>query len=239
VNVRTFRFELGDGEFLVGDELAGASPPWLYLHGLGAVRTGEKSGSLLAHAERQGRAFRRVDLRGQGESSGRLGQVPVSSVIDDVVRLLERHGPTVVVGSSLGGLVGAYAAAARPDLVRGLALLAPALGLLGNLAQRLDAQGRMWTSEGTAFTVTPHVLADAKSLDEAGLGKRLQAPTLVVHGTADDVIPFRASERLFAAIASAQKDLWLVPGGDHRLNTVAPTIWRRVDALLGLPPAPA
>ena len=229
---RPFRLDLGAGEFLVGDEVPGERPGYLFLHGLGSIRAGEKSTSLMAHAEAAGRAFLRIDLRGHGESSNRIGKVAVSELIADVVRVLEGRGPTIVVGSSLGGLVGAHAAAARPDLVHALALLAPALGLMSNLAARLDAQGRLWTREGQGFTVEPRVLADAKSLDEAGLPRRIRVPTLVVHGTADDVIPTIVSERFFAALAAPSKELWLVPDGDHRLNTVAREIWRRLDALV-------
>ena len=229
--LQPFRLELGDGEFVVGDELPGSRPAYLFLHGLASVRAGEKSASLFAHAQATRRAAVRYDQRGHGESTGRLGRTLVSDLVHDVVRVLERTGPAIVVGASLGGLLGAHAAAARPDLVRALALLAPALGLMGNLAQRLDPMGRMWTAEGQGFLVEPRVLADAKALDERGLPARLQVPTLIVHGTGDDVIPHRASERFFDAIAHADKELWLVPGGDHRLNTVAAQIWPRIDRL--------
>ncbi|MEO6594538.1 MAG: YqiA/YcfP family alpha/beta fold hydrolase, partial [Planctomycetota bacterium] len=130
-------------------------------------------------------------------------------------------------------LVGAFATAARPDLVRGLALLAPALGLVGNLEQRLDDDGRMFTGDGRGFVVEPRVLADGRQLDERALPAQLTVPTLVVHGTGDEVIPHRQSERFFAAMSNARKELWLVPGGDHRLNTVATEIWLRLDRLLG------
>jgi pimeloyl-ACP methyl ester carboxylesterase len=234
--LRPFRLDMAPGEFVVGDELPGARPGYLFLHGLGSVRAGEKSTSLLAHARARGRAFLRIDLRGHGESSSRIGKVAVSELVADVVQVLERTHPAIVVGSSLGGLVGAYAAAARPDLVSALALLAPALGLMSNLAARLDPQGRLWTSEGNGYRVEERVLADAQALDERGLPARLHVPTLVVHGTDDDVIPPVVSERFFAGVAAVRKQLWIVPGGDHRLNTVAAAIWQRVDALL--PAAP-
>lgn len=229
---RPFRFDLGPGEHIVGDELPGQGPRYLFLHGLGSVRVGDKSTSLFRHAAACGRGALRLDLRGHGESSGRIGQVTISALIGDVLRVLEATGPAAVVGSSLGGLVGAFAAAARPDLVRGLALLAPALGMMATLAERLDAQGRMWTREGHGFVIAPPVLADARTLDERGLPARVTVPTLVVHGTDDDVVPHRLSERFFAAIPHAAKDLWIVPGGDHRLNAVAASIWPRFDALL-------
>jgi pimeloyl-ACP methyl ester carboxylesterase len=229
---RPFRLELPGGEFLVGDELTGTAPAYVFLHGLGSVRCGDKSTSLLAHAATSGRAFVRYDQRGHGESSGRIGVTSISELIDDAIRVFERAGRVTVVGSSLGGLVGAFAAAARPDLVRGLALIAPALGLVSSLRTRLDAHGRIWTSDGRGHAVQPDVLADAEALDESTLAGRLRVPTLVVHGTEDEVIPPRVSERFFAAIACPRKALWIVPGGDHRLNTFAAEIWRRLDTLL-------
>ncbi|MBL8737275.1 MAG: alpha/beta fold hydrolase [Planctomycetes bacterium] len=232
--VREFRLELGGGEFLVGDELPGRTPAYVYLHGLGSVRQGQKSDSLFAHARSRGRAALRVDQRGHGGSPGHLGEIPVSTLIADAVRLLERTGPAVVVGSSLGGMVATHAAVRRPDLVLGLCLLAPAFGLMANLERRLDAAGRLWTSNGLGFVVARHVLADARALavEEAGLPARLRVPTFLVHGTADDVVPAASSARFADALRSTRHDLWLVPGGDHRLSEHADAIWPRLDALL-------
>jgi pimeloyl-ACP methyl ester carboxylesterase len=231
--MQTFTLELGAGERIVGDHLPGTSPGYLFLHGLGSVRAGEKSTSLMAHAKARGRACTRFDFRGHGASSGTIGQVAVSELIADTLRVLERFGPAIVVGSSLGGLVGAFAAARRPDLVSGLALLAPALGFLADLGAHTDADGRMWTNQGLGFVLSPRVIADASTLDERGLPALLRAPTLVVHGTADDTVSVADSERFFAAIPGAKKALWIVPGGDHRLNTFVTEIWARLDALLG------
>lgn len=227
------RGEASAGEFLVGDELPGEPPPYLYLHGMGSVRQGQKSDSLFAHARARGRRALRVDQRGHGASSGRIGDVPVSTLIGDAVRLLERTGPALVVGSSLGGLIATHVAVRRPDLVRGLCLLAPAFGLMANLERRLDAEGRLWTSNGIGFVVAAHVLADARALakEEPGLPTRLRAPTLVVHGTADDVVPTAGSERFVRDLRTPHA-LWLVPGGDHRLSDHADAIWPRFDALL-------
>jgi pimeloyl-ACP methyl ester carboxylesterase len=231
--LRPYRLEVGDGEAVVGDELPGRAPGYLFLHGLGSARAGQKSETLLAHARAQGRAFVRYDLRGHGASCGKVGRSTVSELIDDAIRALERLGPATLVGASLGGVVAAHTAARRPDLVAGLALVAPAFGLMSGLRSRLDPRGRMWTREGHGFVVEERVLADAEALDEKGLPGRIAAPTFVAHGLADDVIPHRSSERFFDALAATRKDLWLVPGGDHRLAAEAPEMWRRLDALVG------
>ncbi len=226
-----FRIDLGGGHHLVGDERAGASPAYVFLHGLTSARLGEKSESLLAHAKSRGRGFLRFDLRGHGESSGVLGRVAVSELVDDAVKVLERTGPAIVVGSSLGGLVAAHAAAARPDLFRSLALLAPAFGLMPRIRDHIDNDGVMHTAQGASFFVDPRVRDDAEALDERGLPARVAVPTLLVHGTADDVIPQQVSEWFFGAMAAPKKQLWVVPQGDHRLNTVVTEIWQRVDSM--------
>lgn len=225
-------FAPAPGQRLAGDHRPGAAPGYLFLHGLGSVRTGEKSESLFAHAAANGRACTRVDFRGHGESTGDFGEVTFSELIADALAVLGHLGPTVVVGSSLGALVGAFAAAARPDLVAGLALLAPALGFVSRLEQRVDADGRITTTDGRGFLLAPRVLADARTHDERALPGRITVPTLVVHGTADEVLPARASEQFFAALAARPKELWIVPDAGHRLNTVAAAIWPRLDALL-------
>jgi pimeloyl-ACP methyl ester carboxylesterase len=231
VGTQPFRIELADDHHIVGDACEGSGPYYVFLHGLGSARTGEKSESLRAHAEQRGQGFLRFDLRGHGESSGRLGRVAVSELIADTIQVIERIGTCNLVGSSLGGLVSAHVAAARPDLVERLALLAPAFGLMAQLGERLDAEGRLSTNDGVSFEVEPRVLKDAQELDEAGLPARVQVPTLVIHGTADDVIPHIVSERFHAAMPQQNKQLWIVPGGDHRLNTVHAEMWQRIDQL--------
>jgi len=230
---KPFCLDLADGDRVVGDEQPGTSPSYVFLHGLGSTRHGEKSAALLEHASARGRGFVRFDMRGHGESSGELGRVRIRQLIEDAVLILERTGPAVVVGSSLGGLVAAHVAGARPDLVERLALLAPAFGLMPSLSKRLDERGFLVLNDGPLFHVAADVCADAEALDEAALPTRIQTPTLVVHGTEDDVIPQRASEWFFDALAAREKQLWLVAGGDHRLNDVAADIWARVDALGG------
>lgn len=231
MSTKPFRIEIADDHYVVGDSHDGTRPSYVFLHGLGSIRTGEKSESLREHALARGHAFMRFDLRGHGDSTGRLGKVPVSELITDTIKVLEHHGPAILVGSSLGGLVGAHVAAERPDLVHQLALLAPAFGLMPRLSQRVDEEGCLMTGEGEKFYVLPEVLRDAEALDERSLPQRIQAPTLIVHGTADDVIPQVVSEMFFGALDAEQKQLWIVPDGDHRLNQVATEIWQRIDAL--------
>ena len=136
-----FRIEFDPGQHIAGDHQPGEPPGYLFLHGLGSARGGEKSDSLMQHAAQRGAACTRCDLRGHGDSSGTIGHVTIGELIDDTIRVLERVGPTVVVGSSLGGLIGAFATSRRPELVVGLALIAPALGFLRSRQTGLGERG--------------------------------------------------------------------------------------------------
>lgn len=220
------------GQRIVVERHAGAGPAFLFLHGMGSVRNGDKSEALRRRAARHGRAFARFDFRGHGQSTGEIGHVTMTELIGDAGLVLDLVGPAVLVGSSLGGLVAAHLAAMRPDATLALCLLSPAFGFLPRMRARLDSQGRMRTTEGFSFFVHERALADAATHDEGSLPGRLPMPLLVAHGDQDEVVPHQLSADFFAAVPHAHKDLMVVPGGDHRLNREIEPILDRLDALL-------
>jgi pimeloyl-ACP methyl ester carboxylesterase len=71
-----------------------------------------------------------LDLPGFGESPPRPdGRYSIGALAQTVIALIERngHGPVHLLGNSLGGAVSVHVAAARPDLIRTLTLISPAL----------------------------------------------------------------------------------------------------------------
>jgi len=70
-----------------------------------------------------------ADLRGHGDSDTTFATHGDVATGTDLVALVEHlgAGPAVLVGSSMAGSAAVWAAAERPDLVRGLVLLAPHL----------------------------------------------------------------------------------------------------------------
>ena len=86
------------------------------------------------------------------------------------------------------------------------------------IREHIDGDGVMHTAQGASFFVEPRVRDDAEALDERGLPARVAVPTLLVHGTADDVIPLQVSEWFFGAMSDPRKQLWVVPDGDPALG---------------------
>ena len=94
----------------------GSGPPLLWLHGLGAsARDWEDQ---VGHFQDR---FDQIvpDLRGHGRSEKPGGPYSIEGFASDVAGLIEQLGvgPVVVIGISLGGMVGFQLVADRPDLL--------------------------------------------------------------------------------------------------------------------------
>ncbi|NBE80909.1 alpha/beta fold hydrolase [Micromonospora rubida] len=117
---------------------APGAEPALYVHGLGGSSQNWTDLAGLLADRLDGQA---IDLPGFGHSEpGRRYTIPAFA--DRLVRLIEHagRGPVHLLGNSLGGAISVRVAALRPDLVRTLTLVSPALPFLDF---RRSLQGRM------------------------------------------------------------------------------------------------
>jgi pimeloyl-ACP methyl ester carboxylesterase len=112
--------------------------PALYVHGLGGSSANWTDlAGLLAH-RLDGQA---IDLPGFGRSDP-ARRYSLGAFADRVIRWIEHadRGPVHLFGNSLGGSISVRVAALRPDLVRTLTLISPAMPFLD---ARRSAHGRM------------------------------------------------------------------------------------------------
>src|SRR3954452_4143830 len=128
-----------DGAMLHVRDTPGTSPdaePALYVHGLGGSSQNFTDLAGLLSDRFDGRA---VDLPGFGYSDpSRRYSIPAFA--DKIIKYIEYdgRGPVHLVGNSLGGSISVRVAALRPDLVRTLTLISPAMPFLD---PRRTAQG--------------------------------------------------------------------------------------------------
>jgi alpha-beta hydrolase superfamily lysophospholipase len=181
-----------------------------------------------------GVASLRFDLRGHGESKGKQEELTLSLILNDIrvalSYLREATGAQEVslLGASFGGGICAYYAAKRPAELTRLVLLNPQLDykkrnidsrpywendyLQEEAAQQLASEGFIQFTpslrHGRAifnevFWLKPHEV----------LGE-IQAPTLIVHGTADTLVPIDGT---LAAVPNFQAPCRLVKveGSQH------------------------
>ncbi|HVV22144.1 MAG TPA: alpha/beta hydrolase [Pseudonocardiaceae bacterium] len=189
------------------------APRAVYLHGLGGSATNwtELAGLLAGHVH----GFA-VDLPGFGLSPpSRTPDYRMAKQAEAVVRMLDGGEPAHLIGNSMGGGIALLLAAARPDLVRTLTLISPAMPDLRPDVRRLS-DPRM------AVAMLPFVGRKAR----AGLAKltaRDQIEQMLHLCFAD---PGRVSEERIALAVAELAERNSVPWAGRAVNTAASAIFR-------------
>jgi pimeloyl-ACP methyl ester carboxylesterase len=125
------RTEMLDGSRVFVRDTPATSPgaePALYVHGLGGSSTNWTDLSGLLASRLDGQA---IDLPGFGRSDP-ARRYTIAAFADRVIRWIEHsdRGPVHLFGNSLGGAISVRVAGTRPDLVRSLTLVSPAMPFL-------------------------------------------------------------------------------------------------------------
>ena len=226
-------------------------PPLVFIHGAGASATVWLDH--FRHFERTRRVVA-MDLPGHGQSDA-WHDVPDDQRIDhyrDAVGVACSHlkiARAILVGHSMGGLVALAAAAAHPDKVAGIVLVAAAAGmkaapeLMQALAARPEHQAELlaelgWsaatpreTVERWSRTVTSAapelVLADLRAVtvyDATPLLPTLRTRCLLIGGEDDLLCPPALLERTAAALPGAERVLVPEAGHQPHLEHPRPTM---------------
>lgn len=200
---------------------AGHAPRALivYFHGNGGNLS--MWAPILADLARRGDDIVAFDYRGYGVSSGRPTESGLyrdaDAIVDHVWALPGESRPIVYWGRSLGTAVAAYAATRRaPD------------GIIIESGFP-DARSIVRSDPLLAFLS----LFASYRFPTAAFLARTGKPTLVVHGDADQIIPFALGKRLFDSL-KGEKRFVAVRGGDH--NDAQPadpsTYWNAIDTFV-------
>ncbi len=211
-------------------------PKILYAHGFASGPLSAKGRAVRAHLAERGVAVELLDLRVPSPSGLRL-----SAMIDVVRDAIGSASRAVVVGSSLGGLTCAHAAARDPRIVATV-LLAPAFRLAERWRTRMtDDEWAKWQREGT-FVYEDHAtggtldvdfgfIEDAALVDSSSDGgwPDVRVPTTIIHGRSDATV----EPELSRTYAASRPNVRLVEVDDgHQLLASIPVICAEIDATL-------
>ena len=221
-----------DGATIAYRRTAGAAPGIVFLGGFRSDMTGTKALFLEEYCRRRGRAYLRFDYFAHGASSGDFAAATISRWRDDAVAVIDSltQGPQLLVGSSMGGWIMVLAALARPQRVAALVGIAAAPDFTADLLpRRLDAAQRQTLAAGgrivlpspydpAGYLYTGALVADGNRNLVLRRPIALRCPARLLHGMADEAVPWRQSRKLAERLAGGDVELILIKDGDHRLS---------------------
>jgi uncharacterized protein len=179
--------------------------------------------------EKKGIASFRFDFLGSGESDGDFEEMTVSKEIEeahaivDFVKRDARINPSRIclLGLSMGGFVASVVAGERPNDVAKLILMAPA----GNMYELIVETIRQGNIDATApyfdhggNLVGRAFLEDLQTINVFERAKPYDGPVLLIHGTKDDVVPYRVSHLYKQLCYGSRATIHLIEGANHTFD---------------------
>lgn len=154
---------------------------------------------------------------------------------ENAMREVQKEGrPVVLIGFSMGGVIASYLATVFP--VEKLILCAPAFHYFDfskvqkagrNLLTSSGSSGSMTSEQTQAFM---NIISNYKESIS-----HVDVPTLILHGTEDEVIPVRSSKRAYDDLQASKKRLVYLEGAHHRFlydGLMEPTAFSLIEAML-------
>lgn len=204
----------------------------IYLHGFASGPGSRKAQVFRARFEESGVAVSVPQL-----DAGFFFGLTISGQFEILTR--EANGePVVLMGSSMGGYLAALYAARHPEVEK-LVLLAPAFGFQNRWPGMLgEEKFRAWEETGeleifhygdqAPRKVGWQLAADAKNWEPV---PDVSQPTLLFHGTNDNVVPIAASE----AYAATHPNVTLKTfDAGHELTEVIDEMWQHTARFLAI-----
>ncbi|MDO9534443.1 MAG: alpha/beta fold hydrolase [Bacillota bacterium] len=183
------------------------------------------------------------NFRGTGDSEGNFDLLGWTRDLIGVLDYWEKRGfgknGFYLWGFSAGAAVSCHVASSDPQIKAVLLAASPAefksIFLPRNLEQiilRLRGAGIIRDSY---FPADPHRwLEDIHSVSPISIIHKISPrPLLVIHGDADELIPFEHAHRLYEQ-AGDPKQLYIIPGAEHQLRKNKEAVFKCLDWLKNL-----
>lgn len=224
--------ELPNNQRLAYALTEGSLPCVIFMGGFKSDMTGSKATALEASCKERGQRFIRFDYSGHGSSSGKFQEGTIGAWKNDALAIIDRLGAekNILVGSSMGAWIALLCALERRENVMGLVGIASAPDFTEKLIwERLNAgQKQMLQKEGVYYApscygeepypITLKLIEEARNHLLLDKEIKLDIPVKLLHGTADEDVPWQVSTSLLQLITSKNAALTIIKNGNHRLS---------------------
>lgn len=222
----------GDGRHIAYERLQGKSPGVVFLSGFKSDMTGSKATFLEALCRRLGQSYVRFDYTGHGKSSGRFEDGAIGDWRRDALDVIDEltQGEQILVGSSMGGWLMLLAALARPERTRALLGLAVAPDFTERLVwqaftpqqqEQLMNHGQVMIPDcygAEPYPITRRLVEEGRNHLLLHAPVEIHCPVRLIHGTADDDVPYSIAQMLLEKMETKNARLELIKGAGHRLS---------------------
>jgi pimeloyl-ACP methyl ester carboxylesterase len=216
----------------------GSAPGLFWLGGFNSDMKGTKALALDAWAAGRGRGCVRFDYSGHGESGGQFIDGTIGRWLEESVSVFLQFcsGPTVVIGSSMGGwmallLAREIARRATNASLAGLVLIAPApdfteelmwKGFSPDVRREIETNG-VWLrpseyGDGTPYPITRALIEEGRNHLLLGSSIDVGCPVRILQGAQDPDVPWKHAFTLAQRLPAEDVVLTMVQDGDHRLS---------------------
>ena len=228
----------------------GRGPEVVWLGGFRSDMLATKASHLTEWGARQGRAVTRFDYSGHGESGGRFEDGTIGRWLEEALAVIAAatDGPSILVGSSMGGWIALLAARRLAGTARapaGLVLIAPAADFTERLmwaafptdVRREVMETGFWLRPSAylpePYPITRGLIEDGRRHLVLDAGLALGCPVHILQGMADPDVPWQHAMLLTEHLSTDDVTVTLIKGGDHRLSRV-PDLEKLVEAVEGI-----
>ena len=204
----------------------------VFFHGFMSDMTGEKPTAIQKFCGRKKLNFLKFEYSGHGKSTGKFTEGNISKWTNDAKQLIKskikKDKNLIFIGSSMGSWIALNLFPFFKKQIKGFIGIASAPEFLEDLMWKKFSKRIKKTimtkkiyhldHGGFIYPLTKQLIFNGRKNRVLNNKINLEIPTVLFHGTNDEVVPLNFSKRILKIFKKSKKKLIKIKNGDHSLS---------------------